>query len=107
MAHTDFDQMPPRASNPPVDRRSIRPGRRRADRNHRLRAAAAALLALCGALAVVFFVFAAIGAVDLVDAAVASVVAVVLALLWLAGLWQRARSNSEFATRDDRERRGF
>ncbi len=72
-----------------------------------MRSVTAGLLALCGALAVVYFLFAAIGAVDLADAAVASVIAFVLALLWLAGLWQRSRSNSRFATRADRERRGF
>ncbi len=106
MAHVDFDQMPPDSSEP-GERRSSIPGRRHADRNERLRAVAAALLALCGALAVIYFVFAAIGAVDLADAAVASVIALVLALLWLAGLWQRSRSNSAFVTRGDRERRGF
>ncbi len=72
-----------------------------------MRSVTAALLALCGALAVTWFVFAAIGAVGLADAAVASVIAVVLGLLWLAGRWQRSRSNARFVTRADRERRGF
>lgn len=106
MAHADFDQMPAEASEPD-ERRSGVPGRRNADRNERIRSVAAALLALCGALAVIYFVFAAIGAVDLADAALASGIALVLALLWLAGLWQRSRSNSAFVTRGDRERRGF
>ena len=82
-------------------------GRRRTDRNERLRTAAAAVLALCGALSVVYFGVAAIGAVDLGDAALASGIALALGLLWLLGLWQRSRSNAGFATRPDRERRGF
>ncbi len=65
------------------------------------------MLALCGALSVVYFGVAAIGAVDLADAALASGIALGLALLWLLGLWQRSRSNAGFATRPDRERRGF
>jgi hypothetical protein len=34
-------------------------------------------------------------------------VASVLLLIWLAGVWQRARSGARFVTRSDRERRGF
>jgi len=82
-------------------------GRRLEDRSERFRSLAAGLLALCGALAVIYFLFAAIGAVDIGEAAVGSAIALVLALLWLAGAWQRARSGGGFATRDDRERRGF
>jgi hypothetical protein len=48
-----------------------------------------------------------IGAVDFADAAVASGIAVGLALLWLLGAYQRARTGAGFATRADRERRGF
>jgi hypothetical protein len=73
----------------------------------RWRSFAAGVLALCGALSVVYFIFAALGAVDLGDAAVGSAIALALGLLWLAGAWQRARSGGGFATRGDRERRGF
>jgi len=83
------------------------PPRRRAEKNEKLRSVAAALLALCGALSIVYFAVAAIGAVDLADAALASGIALLLALIWLAGLWQSSRSNAGFATRGDRERRGF
>jgi ABC-type transport system involved in cytochrome bd biosynthesis fused ATPase/permease subunit len=82
-------------------------GRRAEDRGERFRSLAAGLLALCGALSVIYFLFAAVGAVDVGDAAVGSAVALVLALLWLAGAWQRARTGGGFATRGDRERRGF
>ncbi len=82
-------------------------GRRTEDHHERLRSVAAGLLALCGALSVIYFMFAALGAVDLSEAVVGSVIALVLALLWLAGVWQRSRSGGGFATRGDRERRGF
>jgi hypothetical protein len=82
-------------------------GRRDEDRAERFRSLAAGVLALCGALSVIYFLFAALGAVDIGEAAVGSAIAVVLALLWLAGAWQRARSGGGFATRGDRERRGF
>jgi ABC-type transport system involved in cytochrome bd biosynthesis fused ATPase/permease subunit len=82
-------------------------GRRAEDRGERFRSLAAALLALCGALSVIYFLFAAVGAVDIGDAAVGSAIALVLALLWLAGAWQRSRTGGGFATRGDRERRGF
>lgn len=82
-------------------------GRRSEDRADRIRAATAGILALCGALSVVYFIFAALGAVDLGDAAVGSAIALALGLLWLAGVWQRSRSGGGFATRGDRERRGF
>ena len=82
-------------------------GRRAEDRGERFRSLAAGLLALCGALSVIYFLFAALGAVDLGEAAVGSAIALGLALLWLAGAGQRAHSGGAFATRDDRERRGF
>lgn len=72
-----------------------------------MRSLAAGVLALCGALSIIYFTFAALGAVDIAEAAVGSAIAVVLALLWLAGAWHRARSGGAFATRGDRERRGF
>ncbi len=72
-----------------------------------MRELAATVLALCGALSVVYFMFAVLGAVDLEEAAVASAIALLLGLLWLAGVWQRAHSGGGFATRGDRERRGF
>jgi len=106
MAHIDQDDMPHDTFDDP-DRRAPDPGRRRTDKNEKLRSVGAALLALCGALSIVYFCVAAVGAVDLADAAVASIIAFVLALLWLGGLWQRSRSNAGFATRGDRERRGF
>lgn len=82
-------------------------GRRAGDRAERLRSLTAGVLALCGALSVIYFLFAALGAVDVGEAAVGSAIALVLGLLWLAGAWQRAHSGGGFATRDDRERRGF
>ena len=104
MSRVEPADLPPVAAADPSERRSADPVRRR---NEKLRSVAAALLALCGALSIVYFAVAAIGAVDLGDAALASAIALVLALLWLAGLWQRSRSNAAFATRGDRERRGF
>jgi len=89
------------------DRGAPDPQRHRTDSTEKLRSVAAALLALCGALSIVYFAVAAVGAVDLADAALASGIALLLALLWLAGLWQRSRSNAGMATRGDRERRGF
>ena len=106
MAHFDHHDLPPDAFEEPGPREPG-PGRRRTEKNEKLRSVAAALLALCGALSIVYFGVAAIGAVDLADAAVASVIAFLLALLWLGGLWQRSRSNAGYATRGDRERRGF
>lgn len=96
-------------SNLPSDSDRLAPDRprRRTDANEKLRSVAAALLALCGALSIVYFAVAAVGAVDLADAALASGIALLLALLWLAGMWQRSRSNAGMATRGDRERRGF
>jgi ABC-type transport system involved in cytochrome bd biosynthesis fused ATPase/permease subunit len=91
----------------PTSERRSGGGRRAEDRGERFRNLAAGLLALCGALSVIYFLFAALGAVDIGEAAVGSAIAVVLALLWLAGAWQRARSGGGFATRGDRERRGF
>jgi hypothetical protein len=88
------------------DRRATE-GRRAEDRTARFRDAAATLLAFCGALAVLYVFFAVIGAVDFGDTIVFTVVAAVLALVWLAGVWQRARSGARFVTRADRERRGF
>jgi len=82
-------------------------GRRAEDRSERIRTAAAGVLALCGALSVIYFLFAALGAVDIGDAAVGSAIALALGLLWLAGAYQRSRSGGGFATRGDRERRGF
>ena len=106
MARFDHEDLPPDALDE-HDGRAPDPARRRTDKNEKLRSAAAALLALCGGLSIVYFAVAAIGAVDLADAALASVIAFVLALLWLGGLWQRSRSNAGYATRGDRERRGF
>ncbi len=103
MAYDDPTNLP----SDPSNRGPSDPPRRRTDPNEKLRSVAAALLALCGALSVVYFAVAAIGAVDLADAALASGIALLLALLWLAGLWQRSRSNAGMATRGDRERRGF
>lgn len=101
-----MDQMASEGELPNSERRSGS-GRRTEDRGERFRSLAAGLLALCGALSVIYFLFAALGAVDIGEAAVGSAIAVVLALLWLAGAWQRARSGGGFATRGDRERRGF
>ncbi len=94
------------AQGPRLERRRGE-GRRAEDRSDRIRSFAAGVLALCGALSVVYFIFAALGAVDLGDAVVGSAIALGLGLLWLAGAWQRARSGGGFATRGDRERRGF
>jgi hypothetical protein len=94
------------AERPTLERRSGQ-GRRAEDRMERWRSFAAGVLALCGALSVVYFIFAALGAVDLGDAAVGSAIALGLGVLWLIGAWQRARSGGGFATRGDRERRGF
>lgn len=103
MAYDDPANLPSDSS----DRGAAGQPRHKTDSNEKLRSVAAALLALCGALSIVYFAVAAIGAVDLADAALASGIAVLLALLWLAGLWQRSRSNAGMATRGDRERRGF
>ncbi|MBA2794566.1 MAG: hypothetical protein H0U32_11340 [Thermoleophilaceae bacterium] len=103
MAYDDPANLPSDSS----DRGAAGRRRHRTDSNEKLRSVAAALLALCGALSIVYFAVAAIGAVDLADAALASGIALLLALLWLAGLWQRSRSNAGMATRGDRERRGF
>jgi Flp pilus assembly protein TadB len=88
------------------DRRATE-GRRAEDRAARFRDAAATLMAFCGALAVVYVFFALVGAVDFGDTVILTVVAAVLALVWLLGVWQRARSGARFVTRADRERRGF
>ena len=88
------------------DRRAV-PGRRAEDRRAYLRTVAATLLAFCGALAIMFLAFAAVGAVNLGDAGVFTGVAIVLALVYLAGAYQRAKAGGFFATRGDRERRGF
>ena len=82
-------------------------GRRAGDRAVTFRSVAATLLAFCGGLAVLYLFFAAIGAVDLEDALVATGAAVVLAIIWLIGVYQRHRSGGAFATRPERERRGF
>jgi len=103
VAYDDPSNLP----SDPDDRREADARRPKTDSNEKLRSVAAALLALCGALSVVYFAVAAVGAVDLADAALASGIALLLALLWLAGLWQRSRSNAGFVTRGDRERRGF
>ena len=89
-----------------MDRRAV-PGRRVEDRQRYMRTVAATLLAFCGALAIMFLAFAAVGAVNLADAGVFTGVSVVLALVWLAGAYQRAKAGGFFATRGDRERRGF
>lgn len=89
-----------------ADRRATE-GRRAEDRRARFRDAAATLLAFCGALVVLYVFFAVIGAVDFGDTLVFTVVAAALALVWLAGVWQRARTGARFVTRADRERRGF
>jgi hypothetical protein len=81
--------------------------RRREDNGVLLRNVVSAVCAICGGLAVVFLFFAALGAVDIGDAIVATVVAVVLGLVWLAGFYQRQRTQAELITRRDRERRGF
>ena len=89
-----------------ADRRAA-PGRREEDRQRYLRTVAATLLAFCGALAIMFLAFAAVGAVNLGDAGVFTGIAVVLALIWLVGAYQRTKAGGFFATRGDRERRGF
>jgi hypothetical protein len=88
------------------DRRATE-GRRAEDRSARFRDAAATLIAFCGALAVLYVFFAIIGAVDFGDTIVFTIAAVVLVLVWLAGVWQRARTGARFVTQADRERRGF
>jgi hypothetical protein len=110
----DSGQTPPAATGPSFgdERRAVPdrrggPGRRAEDHNRRLREAAATLLAFCGALAVLYVSFAIIGAVDFGDTIVFTIVAAALALVWLAGVWQRARTGGRFVTRPDRERRGF
>lgn len=92
---------------PQTERRTGGGDRRTEDRHRRVREAIATVLALCGALSVIYFVFAAVGTVHLRDAAVGSIIAVVLAAVWVLGVWQRARTGGGFATRGDRERRGF
>jgi hypothetical protein len=82
-------------------------GRRSEDRARYMRSLAATFLTFCGALAVLYLFIGLIGAVDFGEAAVASGIAVGLALLWLLGAYQRARTGAGFATRSDRERRGF
>src|SRR2546423_8621291 len=89
-----------------VDRRGSE-GRRAGDRQLRFRDAAATLLAFCGALAVLYVFFALIGTVDFGDTIVFSIVALGLVLVWLVGVFQRARTGAGFVTRADRERRGF
>ena len=54
-----------------------------------------------------FLFFALLGAVDFADSIAFTIVTVVLALIWLFGVWQRARNGARFVTRADRERRGF
>jgi hypothetical protein len=88
------------------DRRAME-GRRAEDRWARFRDVAATLLAFCGGLAVLYVFFALIGAVKFEDTLVFTVAAGVLALIWLFGVWQRARSGARFVTRADRERRGY
>jgi protein-S-isoprenylcysteine O-methyltransferase Ste14 len=110
MSSEEFDRRQPVQDDRSGDDRRRNPeGRRAEDRqqHQRLRDITATVLALCGALSVVYIFFAAVGAVDLGDAVVASGVAIVLAAIWLLGAWQRARSGAAFATRPDRERRGF
>ena len=82
-------------------------GRRAEDRARYMRTLVATFLSFCGALALLYLFVGLIGAIDFEDAAVASGIAIGLALLWLLGAYQRARSGSGFATRVDRERRGF
>ena len=89
-----------------ADRRATE-GRRTADRSARFRDVAATLLAFCGALVVLYVFFGLIGAVDFSDALVFTIVAAVLTLIWLAGVWQRARTGARFVTRAERERRGY
>jgi hypothetical protein len=88
------------------DRRATE-GRRAEDRSARFRDAAATLIAFSGGLALLFLFFALLGAVDFADSIVFTIITVVLALIWLVGVWQRARSGARFVTRADRERRGF
>ena len=76
-------------------------------RGARFKDIVATLLAFCGGLSALFLFFAAIGAVALKDAIGFTVAAIVLALLWLVGVYQRARSGADRITRPDRERRGF
>ena len=73
----------------------------------RVRDIAATLITFCGGLAILFLFFAAIGAVDVGDAAGLFAAALVLAGIYMLGAWQRARSGAKYATRADRERRGF
>jgi hypothetical protein len=88
------------------DRRATE-GRRAEDRAARFRDVAATLVAFCGALALLYLFFALVGTVDFGDTIVFTIVAAVLALIWLLGVWQRARAGARFVTRSDRERRGF
>jgi hypothetical protein len=108
------DPASPATKQPPVqdrrtgeDRRAAPLGRRDEDRRVPMRTIVATLLAFCGALVVMYLFFAAIGAVNLEDAGVFTAVAVVLTVIWLVGVYQRARSGALFVQRPDRERRGF
>jgi len=109
----DSGHPPHAATRPPLgdERRTVgdlrRGHGRRAEDDLRLREAAATLLAFCGGLAVLYVCFAVIGGVDFGDSIVFTIAAAVLALVWLAGVWQRARTGAGFAARPDRERRGF
>jgi hypothetical protein len=108
------DPASPAAKQPPVqdrrsgdDRRAAPLGRRAEDRRVPVRTIVATLLAFSGALVVMYLFFAAIGAVNLEDAGIFTVVALVLTIIWLVGVYQRARSGALFVQRPDRERRGF
>jgi len=107
-------QFPPPHRPPPVeDRRAPERRqymRREEDRPDYVQTGLAAAMAVCGGLAIVFAFFWALGAVDIKNAVFSTVIAIVLALVWLAGYIYRRRASEqeyEYASKRDRERRGF
>jgi hypothetical protein len=77
-------------------------------RNHpRVRAGAAVATTVSGALAVLYACIVFVADIDIGHSRTATLAAVALAVVWLLGVWNRARTGAFVITRRDRERRGF
>jgi hypothetical protein len=72
-----------------------------------LRAGAAVTMTLSGAVAALYAFIVFVGEVDLGRSLVPTLAAAALAIIWLLGVFNRARTGAFVVTRRDRERRGF
>jgi hypothetical protein len=72
-----------------------------------LRAGAAVTMTVSGALAALYAFMVFVGEIDLGRSLTATLAAAALAVVWLLGVFNRARTGAFVITRRDRERRGF